>query len=262
MEKVKVFLSDPQVLFREGIHFILSGEDDFEVTGETTNNEEALNLIQTNPPNVAILSLHDTKLGGPDIVRRIKRSLPSVAVILTMNRKEDESVFAAMKSGASACLTKDTDPENLLDTIRVVAQGSSPITDELLTPALATMTLVEFEDLAALNEEVDNLLANLTDKETEVLGALADGNTEEEVMSRLKINEETLRRNLRLILNKLVANDQARAVIEAAQRSLPSIIRASGKRDIKTDEFVTKAEFNEFKENLMERLKSLLGELK
>jgi DNA-binding NarL/FixJ family response regulator len=55
MEKVKVFLSDPQILFREGIHFILSGEEDFEVTGETTSNEEAFTLIEANPPNIAVL---------------------------------------------------------------------------------------------------------------------------------------------------------------------------------------------------------------
>jgi DNA-binding NarL/FixJ family response regulator len=59
MEKAKVFLSDPQVLFREGIHFILSGEDDFEVVGETTSNEDALTHIMANPPNIAVLSMHN-----------------------------------------------------------------------------------------------------------------------------------------------------------------------------------------------------------
>ena len=66
MEKVKVILSDPQVLFREGIHFILSGEDEFEVTGETTSNEEALDLIESNPPDIAFISMQDgiTHQGG------------------------------------------------------------------------------------------------------------------------------------------------------------------------------------------------------
>ena len=69
MEKVKVFLSDPQILFREGIHFILSGEDDFEVTGETNNNEDAFKLIEANPPNIAILSMRNGKYTGPQITR-------------------------------------------------------------------------------------------------------------------------------------------------------------------------------------------------
>jgi DNA-binding NarL/FixJ family response regulator len=261
MEKVKVFLSDPQILFREGIHFILSGEEDFEVTGETTSNEEAFTLIEANPPNIAVLSMLDKKSAGPDTARRIKRSQPSVAVILTMDKKEDEIVFEAMKSGASACLTKDSEPEQLLDIIRVVSQGSIPIVEELMAPGVAAMALAEFENLNALNEHMDNLLARLTQKETQVLGGLAASSSLEQVAAKLGINEDAVRRHLRLILNKLVTNDQAQMVIEAAQRSLPAIIRPPLKKGGKPVEYVTRAEFNEFKDHLMERLKSFLGEL-
>jgi two-component system response regulator DevR len=261
MEKIKVFLSDPQVLFREGIHFILSGEDDFEVIGETTSNEEAFAFIENNPPNIAILSIENGKFNGPEITRRIKRRLPSVSVILVLDKGDEEQVFAAMKSGASACLTKDTDPEYLLDVIRVVIQGSQPILEDLLVPGLASRALKEFEDLATLSEQLDNLLPSLTSKESEILGSIATGNGIEEVAEDLDINEETIRRNLRSILNKLVANDQARALIEAAQRSLPTIISGAVKMGVPAVEYVTKEEFNEFKETLMARLKSFIGEL-
>ena len=261
MEKVKVFLSDSQVLFREGIHFILSGEEDFEVTGETTSNEEAYTLIEANPPNIAILSMRNGKFNGPEITRRIRRSLPSVAVILITESNEEEQLYAALKSGASACLTKDTDPEFLLDIIRVIAQGSYPIIEDLLMPGLASRVLIEFEDMATLNEQLDNLLANLAPKETEILSSIAAGNGIDQVATKLDIKEETIRRNLRLILNKLVANDQTRDVIEAAQRSLPSIIRGASKAAGTSTEYVTKAEFDEFKDNLMERLKSFIGEI-
>lgn len=261
MEKIKVFLSDPQVLFREGIHFILSGEEDFEVTGETTSNEEALSHIEANPPNIAILSIIDGKLNGPETTRRIKRNLPSVSVILTMDKEDEEQLFAAMRSGASACLTKDADPEYLLDTIRVVTQGSQPIIEALLIPGLASRVLVEFEDFTALNEQLDKMLASLGPKEIEILGSIAAGNGIEQITAKLDINEENIRRNLRMILNKLIANDQARAVIEAAQWRLPSIISSTIKKGMPSAEYVTKEEFNEFKESLMERLKSFIGEL-
>ena len=114
VEKIKVFLSDPQVLFREGIHFTLSGEDDFEVTGEATNNEEAFASIETNPPGIAILSMKNSKVDGPVVTCRIKRNFPSVSVILVMDGHDEEQLFSAMKCGASACLTKDTDPEYLV----------------------------------------------------------------------------------------------------------------------------------------------------
>jgi len=259
-KRIKIFLSDPQVLFREGIHFILSGEDDFEVIGETTNNEEAFALILGNPPNIAILSMLNGKYNGPEITRRIKRSLPSVSIILTMDKSEEEELFAAMKSGASACLTKDANPEYLLDIIRVVAQGSHPLTEALLIPALASKVLTEFEDLAILNEQLDNLLASLAPQEMEILNSIVAGNEIEQVATKLDINEETIRRNLRLILNKLVANDQARSLIEAVQRSMPSIMRGGFKTGSPSEEYVTREEFTSFKDSLMERLKPHIGE--
>jgi DNA-binding NarL/FixJ family response regulator len=259
MDKIKVFLSDPQILFREGIHFILSGEDDFEVTGETTGNEEAFSLIEANPPNIAILSMNDPKASGPDITKRIRRNLPSVYVILTTDKNEPEKCFAAIKAGASACITKDTEPEHLLDIIRVVAQGSMPLMEDILTPNIATMIMTEFEDLKELNKQFDNILARLSAKEQQILAAIAAGGNIEQITAKLDMNEETVRRNIRLIFNKLIANEQARGVIEAAERNLPSLLhpnKINGK-----SEYITRAEFNEFKEQLMQRFKSFIGQL-
>jgi DNA-binding NarL/FixJ family response regulator len=259
MEKIKVFLADPQVLFREGIHFILSGEEDFEVTGETTGNEEALSLIETNPPHVAILSMHDPKTDGPDVTCRIRRNLPSVYVILITDKKEPDKVFNAIKSGASACLTKDTDPEQLLNIIRIVAQGSLPVIDELFNPAIAALVLTEFEDLAALNDQFDNLLATLTPREKQILTLIAAGSKVEQIAVKIDTDEDSIRHSVRIVLTKLIANEQTRNIIEAAQRSMPSIIRG-GKSNGKTQDYITRNEFNEFKDQLMDRFKSFIGE--
>jgi two-component system response regulator DevR len=259
MEKIRVFLSDPQVLFREGIHFILSGEDDFEVTGEATSNEEAYTLIEANPPLIAILSLQDATADGCEIARRIKRSLPSISVILTLEKKEEEKLFQAIKCGASACLTKDTDPDFLLNIIRVVAQGSQPIIDELFAPGLAVRALAEFNDVAAVNKQVDNLLANLTNKESQILKTIGGGSSLAETATKLDMSEETIRRNLKMVQNKLVNNDQAHTVFEAAQRSLPMLIRSKSSKDA-PGQYVTRTEFNEFKESLMARFKSFISE--
>jgi DNA-binding NarL/FixJ family response regulator len=257
MDKIKVILSDPQVLFREGIHFILSGEEDFEVTGETTSNEEAYSLIENNPPNVAILSMIG-KTSGPEIARRIKRSLPSVAVILTMDNCDDNTMFAAVKSGASTCLTKDVDPENLLNTIRLIAKGSQPITDVLLTPSLAARILTEFADLAILSEQLGNQLAKLTPKESEILNTIAGGSKIAQIVAKLGVTEEAVRHHLTAVLNKLVSNEQAKSLIEAAQRSLSSIMRSGVPNNNHASDYVTKTEFNEFKEGLLEHYKSFI----
>ena len=260
MEKIKVFLSDYQVLFREGIHFTLSGEEDFDVIGETASNEEAFAAIEANPPNIAILNIENGKLDGATVTRRIKRNLPSVSVILVMDRENDDHLFAAIKSGASACVTKDVNPEYLLDIIRVVAQGSQPVIEALLKPTLAAKILEEFETLSPLSEPLTNLLARLSPKETAVLSNIAAGSSIEQVAAQLTTNEETVRRQLRVIANKLVANDQAQAVIEAAQQSLPSLISGAALMGKTKDEYVTRTEFTEFKDNIMKRLKSLISE--
>ena len=259
MEKIKVFISDPQVLFREGIHFTLSGEDDFEVTGEATNNEDAYTFVESNPPNIAILNIKSGKLSGADVTCRIKRNFPSVAVILVTEKGDEAELFTAMRCGASACISKDADPEYLLDTIRVVAQGGQPLIDTLLSGGMAARVLAEFEKLAPLNEQLDNLLARLSPKEIEVLRYIADGNSLEQVVSKLNSNEASVRRQLRLIINKMVANDQSKALIETAQRNFPSIITSAAMAyKAAAGEYLTRDEFNEFKDSLMQRLKSLL----
>jgi DNA-binding NarL/FixJ family response regulator len=258
MDKIKVFLSDPQILFREGIHFILSGEDDFEVTGETTSNEEAFALIEVNSPNIAILSLNDPKASGLDITRRIRRNMASVFVILTADKKEPEKCFAAIKSGASACITKDVDPDFLLDVIRLVSQGNLPIIEELTLPGVSPLVMSEFKDVVNINKQVDNLLADLSPRETQILSAIAAGSTIEQVSAKFDTNVDNIRRSLKMVQNKLISNDQAQSIFEAAQRSMPALLRGKSK-DGNLD-FITRAEFNEFKESLMSRFKSLITE--
>ena len=256
MEKIRVFLSDPQVLFREGMHFTLSAEEDLEVTGETTNNKEALAYIEADPPNIVILNIKNGEMDGPTVTRRIKRNFPSVSVILVADRDEEGLLLATVKCGASAYLTKDSDPEYLLDLIRVIAQGSQPIIESLLMPAVASGVLKEFEALAPLGERLGNVLAHLSPREAEVLGSIAAGNNVEKIAASLNCNEETIRKHLRSVMNKLVANDQTRAVIDAAQQGLPSIAAGvdSGAG------YVTKKEFDDFKEALIKRFSSLISD--
>jgi len=265
MEKIRVFLTDWQVLFREGIHFTLSGEEDIEVIGEATNNEEALNLIETNPPTVAILNVNQSKPSGIEITRRIKQNLPSVAVILVMDNQNDEQLFSAMKSGASTCVGKDVDPNELVDIIRKVSQGDYPISQALLRPEIASRVVAEFEASSVISEEAGNLLARLLPTEAEILHHIAGGSPMEEIAKTLNLSEEAIQHHLNLVLRKLVTNDHNREVIETVQSNLSSVINKISKTrggGRPSADYITREEFNSFKENLMERLKSLIGELR
>jgi DNA-binding NarL/FixJ family response regulator len=149
MDKLRVFLADWQVLFREGIHFTLSGEGDMEVIGEDTGNEASLAFIEANSPQVAILNANHDKISGVEVTSRIKQNLPEVAVILIMDSENEEQRFMVVKSGASAGLTKETDPEHMVNIIRRVAQGEYPISEDLLRPEIASRVIDEFETWGA-----------------------------------------------------------------------------------------------------------------
>lgn len=256
MEKVSVFLSDWQVLFREGIHFTLSGEEDMDVIGETTDNKEALDFIEKNPPRIAIVNANHSEFTGVELTRRIRQDLPSVSVILVMDSDDEEQLFSAMQCGASACVTKNIDPDELVSLIRKVAQGTKPISEALLRPGIAPRVIEEFENFSLISKEVDNLLARLSTRESEILQSIAEGNSIEQLSSALGINEEVIRRHLDLILTKLVSNEHNREVIEAAQKGLPSAITRA-RRGKPAEEYITKDEFDAFKEDLRERFRSL-----
>ena len=261
MEKVTVFLADWQVLFREGIHFTLSGEEDFEVIGEATTSEEALDSIEKNPPGVAIFNADWGKPSDIEITRRIKQNLPSVFVILIMDSDNEDQLFSAMKCGASACPTKDIDPLDLVNIVRKVAQGAHPISEAIFRPEIASRIIDEFETFSLISKEVNNLLARLSPRESEVLRQIVDGSSIEQISQALDIDEEVIRHHLDFTLTKLVANDHDREVIEAAQSHLPSTISRARLADKPEADYITKDEFAEFKESLIERFKSLSGEL-
>ena len=260
MEKITVFLADWQVLFREGIHFTLSGEEDMEVVGEDIGNEQALSFIESNPPQVAILNASHDSINGFEATRKIKQTLPEVSVILVLDNYDEVQFFNALKSGASACFAKDVDPEVVINTIRDVAKGKQPISEAIWKPEITSRILDDFTAFSSLGEQVGRFLAHLTTREAEILHQVADGSTKEQVTGTLGIDEETLDKRLRSIHHKLVVNDQKLALIELIQSGLPAISRVNLTGQPGT-EYITKEEFTAFKESLKERFKSLSGDI-
>jgi DNA-binding NarL/FixJ family response regulator len=259
MDRISVFLSDWQVLFREGIHFTLSGEEDIEVIGEATSSEDALKAIEANPPNIAVLNTNHEKVEGIQAAGYLKRHFPSVSTVLIMDSDNEEQLFLAMKNGAHACVTKEIDPADLIDTIKAVARGEQPIIDALLRPEIASRVLDEFEDFDVIGEQLRNLLARLTPGETEILHHIANGAPLDQVYQTLGISEDSVNRAFGIILNKLVSNDHSRQVIAATQGGLPMAIRnrLSGQS---AGDYVTREEFTAFKDSFRERLKSVIDE--
>ncbi|HEY41508.1 MAG TPA: response regulator transcription factor [Dehalococcoidia bacterium] len=259
MDRISVFLSDWQVLFREGIHFTLSGEEDIDVIGEATNSDDALKAIEANPPSIAVLNTNHEDIDGIQAAGYLRRHFPAVATVLIMDSDNEEHLFLAIKNGASACLTKEVDPAELIYTIKAVARGEQPITEALLKPEIASRVLDEFEEFAVIGEQLRNLLARLTPGETEILHHIANGAPLDEVYETLGINEDGIHRAFSIILTKLITNDQSRQVIAATQGGLSPAIRSRLAGQLAED-YVTREEFTAFKESFRERLKSAMDE--
>ena len=173
----------------------------------------------------------------------------------------EEQVFAGIKSGASACLPKDIDPDYLVDIVRKVAAGSRPVVEELLTPGLASRVLAEFDSFTALGEPIKHLLARLSPGETELLRYIAAGSGLEQLTTRLHSDENTIRSQLDTIVDKLVANSQSVAVIKALEKGLPSIVTSVIEGSGLGREYLTKKEFTAFKDSLIQRLKPFIDEI-
>ena len=257
MNKNSVFLADWQVLFREGVHFALSGEEDIDVIGEAADSAAALDFIEANSPDVVVLHIDSCKGSGIEVATRIRHSTLGVAAVLILDSEDEEQLFSALKSGASACLTNGADPDDLVDTVRKVAQGIRPISEVLLRSGIASRVIDEFEALSGIGEPLSKLMVRLTPEEVELLHQIAGRSSGEPVSQALDISEPAVRQQLDVIRAKLVANEHTREVIESVKNGSVSMIPGARLTRNPGSEYVTRNEFAAFKKTLREYLKCL-----
>jgi DNA-binding NarL/FixJ family response regulator len=255
MEQISVFLADWQVLFREGIHFTLSGEEDLVVTGEATSNSEALDLIMKNPPRIAIININHGNFSGVNLTLSIRQNLPSVSVILVTDIDDLNHRYAAVKCGAAACITKDIGPEELVSLVRKISEGNDLMSQVILNPEIADRIIDEFNSFSEMNNEVHSLLASLSSHENQILSNISAGHTPGEIASALGVTDESVNESLGIIRQKLETNERSRAIVEASQKAMTSVVETTGS-DTPSDEYITRDEFNAFKENLKEHFRA------
>lgn len=254
MGQISVFLADWQVLFREGIHFTLSGEEDLVVTGEATSNVEALDLILKNPPHIAIININHGDFSGVNLTLSIRQNMPSVAVILVIDTDDINHRYSAVKCGAAACITKDIGPEELVDLVRKIAEGTELMSQVILRPDIADLIIDDFNNLSQMNDTVHGLLASLSKLENEILSNISAGHTPDEIASTLGITDESITKSLGIIRQKLETNERSRAIVEASQKAMTSAIQRT-KSETSSEEYITRDEFNAFKESLKEHFR-------
>jgi DNA-binding NarL/FixJ family response regulator len=206
---IRILVVDDQPLVRAGIRAVLERGDDLIVVGEAEDGRSALRQLRRHPADVVLMDLRMPVMDGLEATRRIVADpeLAAVEVVALTTFDTDELVFAALRAGASGFLLKDTDPDELRRAVRVTAVGAA-----LLSP---TVTRRVMHAAAAGTPTDPSPLRHLTDREQEVLAAVGQGLSNDEIAQLLHMSPATARTHVSRVLTKLGARDRAQLVAMA-----------------------------------------------
>jgi len=217
---IRVVVADDHALVRTGFRIILDTEDDIEVVGEAGDGAAAVEQVNRLAPDVVLMDVQMPVLDGLEATRRILAGRrdggagagPRVIILTTFDR--DDYLFAALKAGASGFLLKNSSPEDLIDAIHVIARG-----DALLAPEITRRVIERFvatpDPAPEVQREAVAQLAELTEREHEVLLELASGASNAEIAAKLFLGEATVKTHVSRVLMKLGLRDRTQAVVFA-----------------------------------------------
>jgi DNA-binding NarL/FixJ family response regulator len=212
---ISVLLADDQALVRGGFRMILDAEEDIEVAGEAENGSDALAQTRELRPEVILMDIRMPGLDGIAATRQIvAEGLPSRVLMLT-TFDEEGIVYDAMKAGASGFLLKTAPPAKLTDAVRTIAAGES-----LLAPAITRRLVEEFVRRPPPGQAEQGQLAELTEREREVLRLIARGLSNAEIAAELVVSEATVKTHVNHVFQKLNLRDRVQAVVLAYETGL------------------------------------------
>ncbi len=208
-----VLLVDDQELVRAGFSMILEVEPDIEVVGEARDGDEAVRQVAALRPDVVLMDVQMPGTDGIAATDVVARTHPDSRVLILTTFDDDEYLFAALKAGASGFLLKNCPPDDLVQAIRLAAEGHA-----LLAPEV-TQRVIE-RSTVGHDRQSDPRLDELTERERDVLVAMARGRSNAEIASDLFVSGATVKSHVSRILTKLGARDRVQAVIAAHESGL------------------------------------------
>ncbi|MEV5965334.1 response regulator transcription factor [Kribbella sp. NPDC051952] len=217
MSDIRVLVADDQALLRGSFRVLIDSTPGLTTVGEAADGIEAVEIARREQPDVVLMDIRMPRLDGIGATRQLCTSPETAGVrvlILTMFDLDD-SVYAALRAGASGFLLKDVPPTELLQAIKVVAAG-----DGLLAPSITRRLISEFARLAEPGQTPPAGLEVLTDREREVLSLIARGLSNQEICEHLRVGNGTVKTHIGHLLAKLHARDRAQLVIAAYESNL------------------------------------------
>jgi DNA-binding NarL/FixJ family response regulator len=212
-EIIRVAVVDDQRLFTKGLSGLVDMLLGVEVVGVGHDGEEGIALCREEEPDVVLMDISMPKMDGISATREIRSLLPQTAVIILTGHEEDEHVFEGIKAGAQGYLLKDSEPEDLSRAIHTVHAG-----DTIIAPDLAQKMLNTFESGSSASPQLAP--PPLTERELEVIRALAQGMSDRQIAQALGISEKTVRNHTSNIYRKLHIFDRTQAVIYAVREGV------------------------------------------
>jgi DNA-binding NarL/FixJ family response regulator len=214
---IRVVLVDDQPLLRQGFRMILEAEPDIEVLAEAADGATAADLAVAYRPDVVLMDIRMPGVDGIEGTRRIVAAVPEVRVLVLTTFDLDAYVFGAIRAGASGFLLKDVRPAELVHAVRAVAAGDAVVSPQVTRRLLDEVApLLPDPDRAAGGVQLDRL----TGREREVLVAVSEGLSNQEIAGRLYLSEATVKSHVSRVLSKLGLRDRVQAVIFAYESGL------------------------------------------
>lgn len=212
---IRVLIADDQAMVRAGLRLILSAEPDIVVVGEAVDGTEAVASARRLRPDVTLMDVRMPGLDGIAATRQILTERPAFTRIIVLTTFDvDSYVYDALRTGASGFLLKSAPPEELVQAIRVVANGGG-----LIDPAVTRRVIEEFARTPSPGPMPPEV-ARLTERELEVLRHVARGLSNAEIAASLVVSEATVKTHVARMLAKLGLRDRVQAVVYAYERGL------------------------------------------
>lgn len=212
---IRVLLADDEELIRTGLQMILNAEPDITVVGFAVDGADAVAQAEQRAPDVVLMDLRMPRLDGLEATRRIGNMEAGPKVVILTTFDLDEHVYAALAAGASGFLLKDAPASQLVHAIKVAAAG-----DALLAPSVTRRLISRFTDNRSSPRP--ELPVDLTAREVEVLGLMAEGLSNAEIAGRLFVGDATVKTHVARILAKLGVRDRVQAVVIAYRSGMVS----------------------------------------
>jgi DNA-binding NarL/FixJ family response regulator len=213
-EPVRILIVDDSTLFRKGLRELLTHYTKVNVVGEAYDGDQALDVARKTLPDVILMDIDMPNCNGIIATKNITEELPNTKILMLTVAVDDDSVFEAIKSGAQGYILKDTEPEKLFEYIDACLHGEAPLSGKI-----ALKILHSFQKTSApVEKQKSEYIEHLTRRETELLKLVALGKSNKEIGKTLVLSENTVKKHISNIIDKLHVENRIQAAALALRK--------------------------------------------